>query len=191
MGFRISFIAAEMPAEALASALGMAVTGQDTEMPEQGPWVARLKPTGFSILWSEDELFGHKNDAALLTLSKSGTVLNCIVNETVMSSTVFCYQNGALVWDVHWQGDQGPVPENLSTSGTPPESFKAELARQAEAQAGAADVDFFFEIAPNLALEICGFRHDRYLSAEDVDAFHLLTPARKPSFFTRLLGGRA
>ena len=78
MGFRISFIAAKMPAEELASALGMEVAGQE-RCPIEGTLGGASQARVSASCGPKTSFSG---DAALLTLSKNGTVLNCSERST-------------------------------------------------------------------------------------------------------------
>ncbi len=90
MGFRISFITADLPADEFARGMGLEVLGTADEMPANSYWAARKKD-GVSVLWCEDELIGYENEKHLKALSWDRLVLYCIVNETVNASTVWAY----------------------------------------------------------------------------------------------------
>lgn len=189
MGFRISYITADIPANELAQAFGLSVSGTVDDMPEAGLWVTRLKD-GHAILWSNDELFGATHEAQVMTLSETTPVLCCIVNETVMASTVKAYESGRKTWEIDWQGDEGPEPDHLTHAGAVPARFFTERDEAIKLQQAGSEEDCFFEVPLNVAAGICEFRHDAWLEREHVEGFYLLdmpTPPKR-GLLSRLLG---
>ena len=192
MGYRISYILANIPADDLATSLGMIIGETVPEMPDRGPWTARQN-NGWSVLWSEDELFGLDNEALLRALSKRVLVLYGIINETVMASTLWAYQGGRKIWEVHWQGDEGSVPENLSFDGDLPEIFN-DLRAQTDRRYQENPEEDYFMLPIDIAAHYSDFIYDSILRTEAVDAFRMLQPsgaiAKKSGFLSRLLGGK-
>ena len=193
MGYRISFIAADMPPEEMIKALDLQVTGEVDEMPEGETdfWVAKIRE-GHSILWSENEMFGAENEPKLNELSRRAPVLCCTISETVMSSSILHFADGKREWEMHWRGDEGPVPDNFSLLGAVPSSFRKELAMAQEKQNSNNEVDYFFEVPVTVAEAICGFRYDADLGPEDTECFYLLEELTQPKrgLFSSLFGKR-
>lgn len=196
MGFRICTIASPVPPEALLQALGLAASGPtQAEMPGGPWWVARFRPQGWSLLWSENPNFGFENEERLRALSESGAqVVLCEVNETDMCSAAEGWQDGRSLWRVSHSGD-GMDRFDLHVRGTPPAGLEAIRARHIRAQkAGDGSVDHIFEIPLDLAASFHGFRHDSWPAAEDSEGFTPVAPAtptapaRKRGWLSRLFG---
>jgi hypothetical protein len=173
MGYRICYIASPIPPGELAASLGLTVKGTSDEMPD-GEWlVAKLKSSGWSVLWAEDEDFGKTARTTLIDLSRAADVILCEVNETVMWSSAEAFRNGASVWRIAHAGD-GEDRYDLTVEGNPPEGFAAiRQALEQEQRDDDGTVDFIFEIPLDVAAASHGFRHDRYLEAAAVETFHL------------------
>lgn len=191
MGFRICYLASQADPEQFAQALGLTPVETRNEMPDGEWWVARLKQSGWSILWSEDPQFASKADEHLAELSKTHPTYLCEVDETTMWSAAAFWQGGDQAWYATHMGG-GPDIYDLFTVGTLPSEYDAlkelHFARQ---QADDGTVDHIFEIPLDLAAQEIGFRHEDYLRPEDVDTFTVVAPAPSPqprSFWSRLLG---
>lgn len=193
MGFRISYLLAQVDREVVTDAFGLTeierTTERPTELPADGTsfWAAHLQKTGWTVIWAEDELFFFERQKDIAKLSKSAPVIMCIVNETVMASTAMGWLNGSLIWDMHHQGDGDDI-NHLDVSGTPPPLFDMLKERAAKAQAEDEDSDHSFGIPLSLAAMESGFRHDAIPRRDEVEEYVLLEHAAKRGFFTRLLG---
>ncbi|MEL7343357.1 MAG: hypothetical protein AAFN59_00670 [Pseudomonadota bacterium] len=195
MGFRISYICADLPVLDLVKGMGLVLSGKANEMPSGDDfWAARLK-SDTSLLWCEDELYGFDRQRLLLALSMRTRVVNCIINETVMASTAQCFEGGELVWQLHWQGDEELTREQLTIEGTPPAILEQILKENAEDQAEFEEEEDFedcFEVPVTLAERLTGFRYDASLERDAVDEFLILLPSsgtpRKAELFSRLFG---
>jgi hypothetical protein len=191
MGFRICYIASPVPPHDLAEALGLTIQSNSADMPGGGWWVAGLKSSGWSILWSEDEGFGQSSRPTLLTLSHTAEVILCEVNETTMWSSAESFQNGQSVWRTTHTGD-GDDRFDLTAEGALPECFDViRKTREQEQRDDDGTVDFIFEIPLDVAAETHRFRHDQDLDPAEVDTFKILgypgATARKRGFFGFLM----
>ena len=188
MGFRICYVAAQRPATELTTSLGLKIIGQDDEMPEGAWWVANLKQSGWSVLWSEDEEFGARSQELLAETSKTSDLIHCEVNETCMWSAATYWSDGKPVWTVTHAGDGDDIYD-LTTEGTLPAQFADIKQQHFLKQEGDADCDQIFEIPLELARSFIGFRHEDVLEPDDVDTFYEVSSApRKASFFAKVLG---
>ena len=189
MGFRISYLLAQVDRDVATGAFGLADIARTAEQPVDAEpfWAAHLCKTGWTVIWAEDELFFFERQKDIAKLSKTAPVIMCIVNETAMASTAMGWLNGALVWDIHHQGDGGDV-SHLGVSGTPPPLFDMLKKRADQGQAEDDTIDYFFDIPLSLAAMESGFRHDAQLRSDEVDEYVLLDRAAKHGFFARLLG---
>lgn len=193
MGFRICTVAARCDADDLAQAMGLVARGGAADQPDGDWWAARLTESGWTLLWAEDERFGHMAEARIAALSCRADVVVCEINETVMYSSATLWRDGAVLWRVGHRGD-GEDVHDLTVTGAPPDGLAAIRARQvARQQAGDGQVDYIFDIPVELAASLTGFRHDLYLPDEATDGFLLLepeVPAAPPrkGLLARLLG---
>ena len=191
MGFRICYLASQADPDQFAQALGLTPVETRKKMPDGEWWVARLKQSGWSILWSEDPQFASVVEKRLAEFSKTHPAYLCEVNETSMWSAASFYRNGSRVWQVSHAGD-GPEIYDLNATGALPPEFETLKAQHfATQKADDGSVDHIFEIPLDLAAREIGFRHEDYLRTDDVDAFSVLAPAPSPqprSFWSRLLG---
>ncbi len=176
MGFRISYIASPVAPEVLAAAVNLAVAGESDALPERGWWVARLRDSGWSILWCADQGFAEANRAALLDLSHRAEVIFCEIDETTMWSAAEALSAGASLWRVTHAGD-GEDHFDLSVQGSPPASLAGfRSAREQEQREDDGTVDFIFEVPQDLATERHGFRHDDPFDPQRVGRFLRLDP---------------
>ena len=94
----------------------------------------------------------------------------------------------SLLWDVHWQGDQGRSPRTSRPAARRPSRFKAELARQTEAQGQAQEVAYFFEIAQIWPWKSAASGMTGFCLPRQRMTFHLLAEGRTPSLLATPLG---
>lgn len=163
----------------MAKAFNLKIVRSDTEMPDSEWWVARLSKGGWSILWSEDEMFGVDSGEMLTSLSKETDIIDCVINESVMSSTTGYWSQGDLKWLISHTSYDGidKAPFHIEAHGDLPENFEAIKEEYFAKQNGDKEVDHLFEIPLEVAHSFTGFRHDSYLQGDDVDAFRILAPA--------------
>lgn len=106
-------------------------------------------------------------DAILSTLSSDAMVLSCFVEEHVMHSSLSSWENGAEMWSVTHDCNNGLA--HLERTGTVPTEIAAiadqEIAKQAEAGGNKAGVDYVFDVPVAAMAHYTGLRHDRINSA--------------------------
>ena len=188
MGFRICYLASKATAADLAESLNLIIGDTAPEMPDGEWWIARLKDSDWTILWSEDEEFGERNIKKIAELSKQHATYICEVNETVMWSSAAFWRNGRQIWKVTHAGD-GDDRFDLSETGALPDGYSDLKHRHTlDQQNDGEDVDHMFEIPLNLAAFDLKFRHEDYLGQSDVESFLIVTPPKRKSLLSRLLG---
>lgn len=184
MGYRICTIAAPVAPDILAAALGVAIGAVQPGEPARGWWIARLHPSGWSVLWAEETGFGARVRPQVALLSQTVPVIHCEINETVMWSAAEAWSGGVPEWKVSHLGCDGDLFD-LTVSGTPPPALGPIRAEHEARQRDVDDCDHMFEIPLELARCLTGFRHDETTQAA---AFHLVLPPPRPSFWARLWG---
>ena len=160
MGYRLSWLAARgLTRAAMLEPFGLRDTGVPDEANEAAFSIAALT-TGWTVLWSADE--GFATDERAAALSRTAATLAVHVDETCMHSSAALFDAGAEQWRVRHEGDA--VIEHLVTTGALPPDAAAVIAdlqaQQAAENAGAAEVDFIFDIPLAVAASLCGFKHD-------------------------------
>jgi hypothetical protein len=174
MGFRICYLAAQIDPRAMAKAFNLPIVEQSLGMPLDYWWVARIKQTGWSILWSESETFGQDNLPLLNELSDITNVLLCEVNEGFMWSSAYCWSKGEVIWQVSHHGDTGDVFD-IVTAGQLPDVYSTMKDKIVNLQGEAGeDVDLVFSLPSDLVASFVGFEYDKYLQPEEVDEFLIL-----------------
>ncbi len=188
MGFRISYLASKASPEILADHLSLTLGEPVTEMPSDDWWIATLKESGWTLLWSESEDFGQKSVGRVAELSKQFDTYICEVNETVMWSSAELWKDGRQVWKVTHAGDGDDIFD-LSQTGALPEGFPALKQEHISAQQNdGEDVDHIFDIPLDLAALDIGFRHDHYLEKGAVEAFITIAKPQKKGLLSRIFG---
>jgi hypothetical protein len=162
LGYSISWIAFQAKGEShVLPLMGFSNSGEADEANES-PVSAAALPTGWYVVFFNDHLF--PTPERLQKLSVGSVVVGCQVEEHVMASASFSYEDGRHIWTVIHESERGCY--DLSADGDLPARFpelRGELFRQqAEAGGGNADVNFVFDVPIQLAAELCGYRHDRW-----------------------------
>jgi hypothetical protein len=197
MGFRISWLAAKgLSKSALFAHFGLHDTGVVDEANESPFSVAEL-PTGWTVLWSNDQKFANIERAT--ELSRLAPVISCMVNETVMFSSANYFEDGTYKWFVGHNAQEGMF--DLQIEGDLPSQFediRTSLMQQQDSEGGdAADVDFIFDIPLELARTVCGFKHDmtqfdwgepEFFEAKPIEQTTQGMTAKPPGLFSRLFG---
>ncbi len=164
MGFKISWLgfSGRSRDEVLAT-LHLTDTGVVEGVPES-PISVTSVPNGWTIVWLNRFDHPFAEDASLRLFSQDCTVIAVHVHEGIMFSGVECYREGAPVWSVTHNAQEGMY--DLQTEGTLPEAFaeiRARLTGEQDREGGAhAEVDYIFDVPVELAMTLSGFRHDRW-----------------------------
>ena len=197
MGYRISWLAAKaLSKSALLAHFELRDTGVLDEANEAPFSVAEL-PTGWTVLWSDDQAFANIERAS--GLSHLAPVISCWVNETVMFSSAYYFEGGDFKWFAGHNAQDGIF--DLQFEGELPEQFStirdSLLAQQQSEGGDASDVDFVFDIPLELARSICGFKHDlwkfewgepQFFAVEPTAEYRHDKPSKARGFLSRLLG---
>jgi hypothetical protein len=160
MGFAISWIAFRGKGkDDVPPLLGLVDSGEHDEANES-PVSAAALPTGWYVVFFND--YSFVTPERLVRLSAGCTVVACQVEEHVMASASYFYQDGRHIWTVDHQSDRGRY--DLSVDGDPPALFsevRDRLFREQDEGGGErSDVDFVFDVPLELAAELCGYKHD-------------------------------
>jgi hypothetical protein len=161
MGFSISWIAVNGKSKAsVLDQLCLVDTGASDEANESPLSGAEL-PGDWYLLFMNDIAHPFTKESALQSLSASCTVLMCQVEEHVMASAVFAYENGKNVWGVLHEAERGS--RHLAEHGAMPVAYNDVrsklLAEQDGMDAEDEPVDCVWDIPVTLAYNICGYRH--------------------------------
>jgi hypothetical protein len=191
MGWSLSWIAVRGGTrDAVCSAIGLQPTGQKEEEPESDIVCTDLPAGWFLVLFNREEL---ANDV-LKSLSKTGEVVYCFVEDHVMYSTAASWSNGKQNWRVSHDG-QDETRLDLKVEGEPPAEFeriRKKLFAEQEAAGDDADVDYVYDLPAELAKHVVGFRHDQDTPGMSGQVFEVLERVKKLStlgnFFGSLLG---
>ena len=185
MGYRICYLASKLPPKKFADIFNLEIIDTTTEMPHNNWWIASLKNSDWSLLWSEDEDFGRRSQDLIKSASCKSDLIYCVVNETCMWSSSEYWSNGQLIWQVTHAGDGDDI-FNLNVKGKLPPQFEDIREKHISAQKQEDDCDHIFGIPLELARVHINFRHEDQLEPNDVDEFHLISAPRKPNFFHAL-----
>lgn len=178
MGFSMSWVAVagKSKAEVLAT-LSLVDTGE-TDYANECPLSGTALPGGWYLLYVNEIVNPYNRAPALRKLSAGGRALVVQVEEHIMSSSVFMYEDGVKTWDVTHESHHDVY--HLAVEGTPPpalEGIRADMAAKQDAEGGnEADVDYLFDVPAILAATICGYRHDEVAlaSGEEVEYTRLV-----------------
>jgi hypothetical protein len=117
--------------------------------------------TGWTVIQSQD--FDLPTSKLLGRLSQGAEVISGQVEEHVMFSAGRGFHDGRQVWSVVHDPNRGLI--SLVVDGEPPAALAAisdRLRKRQAAEGGEeADVDFIFDVAPELVGQLCGYRPDQ------------------------------
>jgi len=168
MGFSISWLAfrGKTKREVLAE-LRLADTGEPDTYCEGALCGAEI-PGGWFLIHINDCFHPWMEDEELAIHSRGCTVLGCQVEEHVMASGSFVWQDGSQVWTVVHESENGI--DDLRIIGDAPAqvaAIHADATRAQDEEGGdEADVDMIFDVPIDVAEAVCGFRHDKTIDPE-------------------------
>ncbi len=114
------------------------------------------------MLFLDELAHPFTEEDVLSKLSKECFAVVCQVEEHVMASAAFAYQNGKKVWDVTHESELGK--RHLLESGQLPSEYlqvrDTLIKEQDVGDREAHGVDYIWDIPVTLAYEVVGFRHD-------------------------------
>jgi hypothetical protein len=163
MGSSISWIAFKSEyKQEVFRILALSDTGEPDETNEK-PISGANFPYDWYVLFLNNFTHPFVSAKILSTASKASVILGCQIEEHVMFSTAFLYENGVRKWGVTHASEKGIY--NIEIDGNPPEFFttlQAQTIAAQDAEDGKkAEVDLIFDIPLALAERVCGFRHDK------------------------------
>jgi hypothetical protein len=94
----------------------------------------------------------------LASLSAGCEAVACAIEEHVNFASSEFWIDGRRLWRVAHADDEGP--ENVSTEGSPPESFQQLIATAEPWDSENMEGHFHFDIPLILAKDLAGYRHD-------------------------------
>jgi hypothetical protein len=165
MGFSISWIAIRgIPKAEVCARLALR-DSQESDEANESPISGASLPTGWFLLFLNQVTHPFVKVDALRQLSKGCEVVGGQVEEHVMVSAAFCYQDGHRLWNITHESDKGK--NNLEVDGSLPEQFEDIRAKcfseqRRDDEEGDGDVDYIFEIPLEVAESVCGYKHDQW-----------------------------
>jgi hypothetical protein len=192
MGICLSWVAVRgKAADGVLAELGWRRTGRQEEWLESDTTCADLGPGWFGVMMRNRE-DAYDGTVDLGRLSKGGEVVACFVEEHVMFSGAVAWRDGAELWSIRHDAQEGT--RHLITGGRlPPEAAdivdKARGAQDAE-DAADTEVDFIFEVPVDVAQLVTGFRHDVDGVPLRFEVLEQVTPRRRAGWVRSIFGGR-
>lgn len=159
MGFRNSWVATEGPLARLLRAGGWQMTGEETDFLETGLYALELPGWSLVIGSGWDAMPRVRASHA----SAAGNALFLTQDDSSMGAMLLGYVVGKKCWSIVYDGSEG-VGTPVFEGEVPPEAAAIwEKCRADQHKAGGLDagVDYHYELVPELARVLTGFRHDR------------------------------
>lgn len=177
MGYSLSWLAVRSDSrESALDRLALYPTGARAEYASE-PVSGQALPDGWFLVVARGCDHRIISESALSSVSVDTEVVACSIEEHVMVSSSEGWGGGKRLWRVEHDGQESM--RNLTTSGSLPSPFArvhAQAIKEQEAEdAGAREVDFFFEVPLDLAREIVGFKHDESISSLDYEGFEVFS----------------
>jgi hypothetical protein len=162
MGYAVSWLAVkDAVSQPLLQDLGLKPTGEKADYGD-ALFTGRALSSGWFILFINECDHQFVQPKTLASISKTGDVIACSIEEHVMWSTAELWRDGTEIWRVEHDAQEGMC--HLSPSGLLPDVYSAieKEFREKQEQAGGedSDTDYFFEIPLQTAKSIAGFKHD-------------------------------
>ncbi len=162
MGYAISWIAVKNASpERILDFYGFSPTAETEEFPESELSAAGL-PNGWYLLWFNRCESPYVQADVIAALSADCTVVTCVLEEHVMYSRSEYWENGARLWRIVHDAQQGIY--DLQTEGALPEGFdrmQAKIFSEQDAAGGdRAEVDYVFDLPLAPLQRLTGFKHD-------------------------------
>ncbi|CAM8669018.1 hypothetical protein MCEMSEM22_03066 [Comamonadaceae bacterium] len=173
MGISLAWIAVEtLDADEALARLSLARTGQDSEFLFEGVSCHALPRGWFMVAATPcDHRIG--NAQSMAAVSQGCRAVAFAVEEHVNFASTELWEDGACIWHVEHEADQGN--EHIAHSGSLPPRFAELLAGVATEDNEARDAYFHMDIPIILAKEITGYRFDEINPDVDNTAFERLT----------------
>lgn len=177
MGYSLSWAALKGGnLQKACAALGLRTTGKCEGM-LKSKTVGVAIPTGwYVVVFKRREL----KDRVLASLSRSGEVICCFVEDHVMVSWASGWREGGKVWSVVHDCEKGRF--HLDITGEAPSELAGvaeQLIAKQKADGGEnADVDHVYDVPAELTRKLTGFRHDQDIPGVSGAVFQILEPKR-------------
>lgn len=146
----------EQDKEAALETLGLVEVGDCDDCLSSDYACADL-PNGWFVVVANDRRF--EVTKSLKAVSAGRSALGGWMSETVMVSQLYSYENGVQAWSV--VHDPEVDLNGAQVEGVPPSAYAEIKARlMVKTEAGDEDVDWLFDLPPELSVAVCGFRPD-------------------------------
>jgi hypothetical protein len=159
--------------QAALQELALAPTGERDELPAESPIAGVALPGGWYVVILDHGFF---EEPTIRDLSIGCEVVAGFVEEHVMYSRAEQWRDGALIWRVVHDAQEGI--RHLELEGALPadsDAVRKRLVDEQEAAGGeAAGVDYMFDAPPDIARLVTGFSYD----LEPEDGFAVLKRSR-------------
>jgi hypothetical protein len=196
LGFAASWFAVQgLAPQTALEVLDLEVISEGNEYPE-GQFSLVELANGWTVVWFERDCEAAFR-APVIMLAQQGPAVACGVEEHVMFSEARGYVDGKEIWRVTRNSEEA---DDLEASGDLPPAYAAirDAAVASQHEDGNDDVDLIWDVPPDLAKSICGFRHDEqpdggatFLELRRAKgAPGAAAPATSGGFWRRLFGGR-
>ena len=157
MGLAASFIGLRGVDRArVLEVLGATETGEEV-LPYDAPLVWGEQNEGWLVLVSLDWYL--PSPERLSQLSQGGEAVACQIEEHVMGSAAWGYEDGAQVWSLDYDCEKS---SEVAVSGDPPSVF-AEIYEKAKREQAAETepVDYIFDVPAEVFSSFTGYRYDQ------------------------------
>lgn len=160
MGYAISWLVVSgRDRQSLLDELGLQSTGNLGEVLDF-KITGHALPDGAYLLVMDQCEHPFVSEKRLAQISLNCKVLACSIEEHVMYAYATYWTDGKNLWNMKHEGDTDKGRNDVTVSGTPPDSFRAIRDDYAERQLGDPRVDWYFEMPLAMAKLLTGFKHD-------------------------------
>ncbi|KXX66942.1 hypothetical protein [Flammeovirga sp. SJP92] len=171
MGFKVLLIATKFSQkENDFSALSVKSTNTFSEYEDHGVATAMTK-NGYRIYYIMDNI--EPNPKIFKKMSQDCELQTLFIYENLLCSFTSNWVNGQENWSVLHNCEEGGI-EHIKTDGEVPKFFEEIKIEKHKLQEDEIDVDYYFEIAPDIFKKITGYRHDIELLTEEKKPWEIL-----------------
>jgi hypothetical protein len=160
------------------------ITGERHEFPDVGWYLLNLTRQGDApwvlLIADGSENYADLDASLAQDLSNDGNeTLYFWCSDTVMTTELMCFKDGAMVWAVRYDCD-GTSKRPEIQGEVPAVAHEILAALRAEQQADTeGGVDFLYDMTAELGRRLIGFRHDVDLETDEAEPFQVLSQSLK------------